>query len=303
MTISSSVSSRSSRVIIRAPYELTRTITVKPREAGESALHFFRNRFPYLSEEKWLQRLESGWIRSNGLPVSAGTCLSAHQVLTHYSPAVSEPSVSGNITVVKETKNWLIVCKPAPLPMHQGGRYYKNTLAYLLKEMGYSDLNPVHRLDAVTSGLVLFAKNRKWAIQIRKEFDENRVEKWYHAIVEGEMTGNLAVDQPIRRRRGFVFECGNGLENAKPALTRFIPEKVLPGGKTLVRCIPETGRTHQIRLHLREAGFPVADDPIYGPKGDDSGQKLQNSAISLRSSGIVIKALRIKGVLPVTKGF
>jgi len=65
-------------------------------------------------------------------------------------------------------------------------------------------------------------------------------------------------------------------------------------GRTIVLCEPITGRTHQIRLHLKHAGFPFFDDPIYGPNGDDSGLKLQNSAISLRSYELEI---RIRGLV------
>ena len=300
MTISSIESSRSSRVIIRAPYELTRTLTVKPRDAGEQTLGFFKKRFPYIPESEWQRRIDSGWIRTGGKALRADSPLRAHQVVTHYTPEVREPSVAGNVQPIAETDNWIIVNKPAPLPMHQGGRYYKNTLAYILRELGYDDLNPVHRLDAVTSGLVLFAKNREWAMKIMRYFEENRVEKWYHAVVQGEMGEEMHIDLPVRRKRGFVFECGAELAGAKSARTRFIPEEILPDGKTLVRCVPETGRTHQIRLHLKAAGFPIFDDPIYGPGGDTSGQKLQNSAISLRSSGIVISELGIKSSISAT---
>ena len=288
-------------MIIRAPYELTRTLTVRPREAGEPALRFFRKRFPYLQENEWRRRFDSGWICSNGKPLLTESTLEAHQKITHYSPEVREPSVAGNLDVVQETENWLIVNKPAPLPMHQGGRYYKNTLICILQEMGFGELNVVHRLDSVTSGLVLLARNRKWAVKIRECFERSRVKKWYHAVVEGEMKQPQIIDLPVRRKRGFVFECGHGLEGAKSARTHLVPEQILPGGRTLVRCIPETGRTHQIRLHLRASGFSIVDDPIYGPDGDDSGQKLQNSAISLRSSGIVISELDIECSISAAK--
>lgn len=291
----------SSKVIIRTPYELTRTLTVKPRDAGEQALGFFKKRFPYIPESEWQRRIDSGWIQTGGEALRADSCLRAHQIVTHYTPEVREPSVAGNVQPVAETENWIIVNKPAPLPMHQGGRYYKNTLSYILQEMGYEDLNPVHRLDAVTSGLVLFAKNREWALKIMKFFEDKRVDKWYHAVVQGEMRDEVRIDLPVRRKKGFVFECGSGMEDAKPARTHIIPEKILPDGKTLVCCVPETGRTHQIRLHLKAAGFPIFDDPIYGPEGDASGLKLQNSAISLRSSGIVISELGIKSSLSATE--
>jgi RluA family pseudouridine synthase len=296
MTILNRENSKTSDVSIRAPYELTRTITVKPKDEGKTVLGFFRERFPYLSELVWQNRIEQGWIHESGICLQADDLIRSHQIIQHYSPRVVEPAVAGNVEIIQETDDWIVVYKPAPLPMHQGGRYYKNTLIYILQEMGYKELKMVHRLDAVTSGLTILAKNREAAIQLRNAFEENRVEKIYHAIVAGEMPEVLTVDAPIRRKRGFVFECGWDLENSKQALTRFYREKIVDG-KTVVRCEPQTGRTHQIRLHLQYAGFPIHDDPIYGPAGDQSGERLQNSAISLQSSGIEIISLGVRVTL------
>jgi len=276
-----------------APYELTRKIRIKPADAGKTVLDFFDERFPFAGREGWLDRIDRGWILDNGRPVSYADILKENRELHHYSPKVKEPAVASDVHVLEETSGWLAVYKPAPLPMHPGGRYNKNTLLYILKEMGYENLKMVHRLDAVTSGVVLLSKHKDSAKELRAAFEAGGVRKVYHAVVAGEVTNEFTVDAPIRRKRGFVFECGNGLAGAKPATTKFYPEEVA-NGKTVVRCEPVTGRTHQIRLHLKHAGFPIFDDPIYGPNGDDSGLKLQNSAISLRSSGLEIRELKIK---------
>lgn len=293
MMISSSGNYRSSEARIVAPYPLTRTIRVKPSDDGKRVLDFFLERFPYLSEQKWQHRIDQGWICYGGEPLTADDRISSQQLIHHFTPRVIEPSVSAGVRILREENEWMLVYKPAPLPMHQGGRFYKNTLIYILSEMGFKGLKMVHRLDAVTSGLVILAKNRTFAATLRSEFEAGRVEKWYYAVVSGVVSEPFSVDTPIRRKRGFVFECGEGLEGAKEALTHFHPQKTL-NGNTVVKCIPETGRTHQIRLHLRHAGFPIVDDPIYGPDGDPSGIRLQNCAISLCSSGISIPEAGIK---------
>jgi RluA family pseudouridine synthase len=280
-------------VRVVAPYELTRTIRIKPADSGKTILDFFDERFPYLGRDRWIDRIQRGWILYGDQPVSVDFTLKPHLLLNHFSPKVKEPAVASDVRVLDESDDWLAVYKPAPLPMHQGGRYFKNTLFYMLKEMGYDKLKMVHRLDSVTSGVVLLAKHKESAKNLRAAFESGLVRKVYHAVVFGEMTGPITVQAPIRRKRGFVFECGEGLIGAKPAITKFIPEEV-KNGKTIVRCEPISGRTHQIRLHLKYAGFPIVDDPIYGPNGDDSGHKLQNSAISLRSSGIEIDELGIR---------
>jgi 23S rRNA-/tRNA-specific pseudouridylate synthase len=117
-------------------------------------------------------------------------------------------------------------------------------------------------------------------------------------MVKGSAEPSIRVDTPIRRKKGFVFECGYQLAGAKPAVT--IIEKLWSNnGISLVKCTPLTGRTHQIRLHLREAGLPVIDDPIYGPNGDSSGKLLQNRSICLQSSGLIIGEMDISGEIGV----
>ncbi|WP_069131131.1 pseudouridine synthase [Rhodohalobacter halophilus] len=279
-------------VRVVAPYELTRTIRVKPADSGKTVLDFFDERFPYLGRDHWADRIHRGWVLRENQPVAADFTVKPHLRLHHYSPKVKEPAVASDVRILDETDDWLAVYKPAPLPMHQGGRYYKNTLLYMLDEVGYKNLKMVHRLDAVTSGVVLLAKHKESAKTLRVAFESGTVRKVYHAVVHGEMSEPVTVQAPIRRKRGFVFECGEGLTGAKSAVTKFFPEEI-NDGKTVVRCEPVTGRTHQIRLHLKHVGYPIFDDPIYGPNGDNTGQKLQNSAISLRSFGIEIDGLGI----------
>lgn len=301
MTASSSVNYRSSKVRIVSPYEITRILQLKPYDAGQSLVEFLCMRFPYISKENWEQRIRNGWLRMDDKPLSAETILDGRGRIHHYNPSVSEPSVPDSVKVIEETDDWLLVHKPAPLPMHQGGRYYKNTLFYILHEMGHKDLKLAHRLDAVTSGLVLFARNKETARVFQMLFSQNKVEKWYYALVQGEMEKeSLLVDAPIRRRKGFVFECGTGLNSAKEAKTE-IHRVAVRNGTSLVKCIPITGRTHQIRLHLKHAGLPIVDDPIYGPEGDMSGKRLQRTAISLQSSGLKIDELGFRKELPVPK--
>lgn len=294
MTILKSANSASSSVRIVSPYELTRTLTVKKPDEGKSVLDFFLARFPYIPREKWMSRIENGWIYSDKHVLGADSLLKSQQVVHHFSPRVVEPAVPDEVKIIKKTEDWLAVYKPAPMPMHQGGRYNKNTLVHILSEMGYPEVKIVHRLDAVTSGLVILARNKPTALAMTRLFSENRVKKIYRAVVEGEFPDKpFEVNAPIRRKNGFVFECGHDLRNTKKAITQFTLEK-REEGLSLVRCIPVTGRTHQIRLHLQYAGFPVLDDPIYGKDGDQTGRKLQNSAIQLQSSGIEIDEMGIR---------
>lgn len=290
MKILNSANSKSSSVRIVPPYPLWRQLKVKQREDGAEIIPFLENRFPYVVADKWKQRIANGWVQVGGEPVSASYRLAWKDIIYHYNPAVKEPAVPDELRIVQESDNWLVVWKPAPMPMHQGGRYYKNTALHILYEMGYKDVKIVHRLDSVTSGLVLFARNRKEAAELQKALSSGESFKRYHALVDGILDEKIEIDRPIKRKRGFVFECNS---DGKPALTLIEPVKQFEN-RTLVRCTPKTGRTHQIRLHLREAGHPIVDDPIYGKDGDRSGTRLQNCAISLVSTAIEIPGAGIK---------
>lgn len=296
---SKAVSYSSSKVRIVAPYPLTRRMTVKGDSEGKHLSGYLHSRFPYLSEEVWKQRIRNGWIRINGDIAEAEYILRANQQIDHFNPHIVEPSVPDEVCVVSETDDYLIADKPAPMPMHQGGRYYKNTLISILEERGSGKLRMIHRLDSVTGGLVILAKNKDFALKMHHAFSSNRVNKWYYALVDGiSDTDKTEITAPIRRKAGFVFECGENLEEGKPSHT-IIQVIQRFENKMLVRCEPVSGRTHQIRLHLRHWGHPIIDDPIYGPGGDDSGKRLQHCSIHLQSSYLAIPELNIEAELDV----
>ena len=296
---SKAVSYSSSKVRIVAPYPLTRRMTVKGESEGIQLSGYLYSRFPYLSEEVWKERIRKGWIRINGDVAEAEHILRANQQIDHYNPHIVEPAVPDEVRVVSETDDYLIAAKPAPMPMHQGGRYCKNTLISILEEGGSGKLRMIHRLDSVTGGLVILAKNKDFALKLHHAFSSNRVKKWYYALVDGiSDTNKTEITVPIRRKAGFVFECGENLEGGKPSHT--IIEVIQRfDNKMLVRCEPVSGRTHQIRLHLRHWGHPIIDDPIYGPGGDDSGKRLQHCSIHLQSSYLAIPDLNIEAELDV----
>ena len=103
--------------------------------------------------------------------------LLAGDTIVHHVPKMIEPSIPDEVMILEESPDIVAVFKPAPMPMHAGGRYYKNSLHYILQEKGYEGLRIVHRLDAVTSGLVVIAKNKEMARQCTKAFEQSRVKK------------------------------------------------------------------------------------------------------------------------------
>jgi len=127
----------------------------------------------------------------------------------------------------------------------------------------------VHRLDRGTSGLLLMARSAVAHRALNLAFDRHQVEKRYLAVVTGALPDELRVEAAIApARRGRMRPARPDDPRGKPAATRFRMQERLrrPEASALVECLPETGRTHQIRVHLAHAGAPLAFDPDYGPR-------------------------------------
>jgi RluA family pseudouridine synthase len=274
-------------VSLIAPYEHTHRFRVKESESGLSLVELFALRFPFRDAESWQTKVESGLVGVSEKKADSNYIVHAGEVLFHRNIGVIEPSVPFEIIVIHECEMYLWIDKPAPLPMHSGGRYHRNTVVSLLEERGMGPLFIVHRLDAVTSGLVLLARNERAAASVGTMLESGQPIKTYEAVVRG----NPQVDTDlitvgIKRDKGFLFKCSDA-EDAKWAQTRV--DVIKQGdGWAHVRCTPVTGRTHQIRLHLAHWGYPIWDDQMYnGDYQSDVRRNLrQDRAISLVSLGI-----------------
>jgi RluA family pseudouridine synthase len=283
----------SRKISIVTPYPITHRFKVAKEFEGKSLLEMMATKFPFKPQEEWERRINLGRVYVNEEEVTPGFLLSLKDEIFHHNPRVVEPSVPDEVEVLEEREDYLFVFKPAPMPMHPGGRYNRNTLTELLHDRGFRGLRIVHRLDAVTSGLVLIAQNKEFAKQAMQQFTDGKVKKTYFAHVAGNPEEQTkTIDSPIRRKHGFVFESDSNLTGAREAVTHFeVVEQ--REGSAIVKCMPETGRTHQIRLHLSTWGYPIIDDPIYGPDGDRSSKTTQKRAISLLNAGLEIEELGI----------
>jgi 23S rRNA pseudouridine1911/1915/1917 synthase len=192
-------------------------------------------------------------------------------------------AVWADFQVIDESDDWLVVNKPAPLIVHPANRQAEPTLLCgvecLLAFECANGARPaiVNRLDRETSGLVIIAKHAKAARELGMLFEHRQVKKEYVALVHGwpEADG-WTVDAPITRA-GMVGSSAIWVRqivhpDGKECLTRFQVEACferVEGRFTQIRCFPETGRMHQIRVHLAHSGHPIVGDKIYSGDGSE----------------------------------
>lgn len=180
-----------------------------------------------------------------------------------------------HFTVLDETEDYIVVNKPAPLQIHPGAPNGARTLWHgLCDVLAYEIANGgqvsiINRLDRETSGVVLVAKSAAWARHFGLAMQHREIHKTYVALVHGSPEWEeLTLDAPILRA-GDVGECDIWVKQmvhpeGAACRTAFRVLERLPGPFTLIEARPETGRMHQIRVHLRHLGLPMAGDKLYG---------------------------------------
>lgn len=175
------------------------------------------------------------------------------------------------VKVIYEDDEILVVDKPAGLSIHPSANCLYKTLTYWLK-VNYlgQKINPCHRIDKETSGLVVCAKNRKIESLIKKAFMNKQVIKTYVALVDG-LVKSQTIDIPLglQKKQGLAAIRMIKDLDGKPAVTKIKPiTKDLKNMRTLVFCRPLTGRQHQIRAHLSLIGHAIVSDKLYS-HGDE----------------------------------
>ena len=200
-----------------------------------------------------------------GVTPSIETVVFGGNIIEHQSEPQVEPEVSSDIELIYLDQEVLVINKPAPLPMHPSGRFNKNSLIEILKiAFPNEDFKIIHRLDANTTGIVVLAREVSVVASIVEQFENREVKKEYLALVEGVPAENKFSSKEkisIEKTASGSRELKNdGVE----AHTEFeVVERRIQNNETLLRVIPLSGRTNQIRLHLVDLGYPIIGDIGY----------------------------------------
>jgi 23S rRNA pseudouridine1911/1915/1917 synthase len=247
---------------------------VARNHAGRTLLAHLTDRYRHTDGPTWGERIEAGLVLLDGSPATSDAVLRPGQVLTWMRPPWREPEAPLGWALLYEDEDLVAAAKPSGLPTLPGAGYLEHTLLALVRKR-CPEASPLHRLGRGTSGIVLFTLTVLAARALSKAWRERTVTKVYRALV----AGTPAQDE-------FVVETAIG-PVAHPALGKV--HAALPGGKpsrslisvlerrgeeSLVDVTIETGRPHQIRIHMAACGHPLAGDPLYAPGGGFKGDTL-----------------------------
>nr|XP_044249575.1 RNA pseudouridylate synthase domain-containing protein 2 [Drosophila takahashii] len=270
------------------PYFFTFTTFAKGRWVDEKILDVFVREFRAAPPEEYERSLEAGKLTVNYEKVPKDYRIKHNDLLANVVHRHEVPVTSQPIKVVFMDKDIVVVNKPASIPVHPCGRYRHNTVVFILaKEHNLKNLRTIHRLDRLTSGLLLFGRTAEKARALELQIRTRQVQKEYVCRVEGRFPdGIVECNEKIDVVSYKIGVCKVS-PKGKDCKTTF--QKIGEvGDESIVLCKPLTGRMHQIRVHLQFLGYPISNDPLYnhevfGPlkgRGGDIGGITQEQLIT-----------------------
>jgi RluA family pseudouridine synthase len=248
------------------PADNFRPIAIPAECDGRGILETLCALFPHIDPTHWRGLFEKNQILSAARePISPDHRVHAGERYLRKTPADIEPDVNADIRVIHDDEAVLVLDKPAPLPVHSSGRFHRNTLLSILHAACHPlKPRPAHRLDANTSGLIVFTRTRHFAKSVQPQFERGEVEKSYLARIHGHpMHDDFSCDAPIASEPASAGARGIDPKYGLPAKTEFLLLRRDSDGTSLVAARPLTGRTNQIRAHLWHLGHPIVGDPVY----------------------------------------
>ena len=253
---------------------------VENEDAGKRIDVFLSEENEDISRSAVQKNIENGNILVNGKKVNKNYKLSAADEISVDIPAPEEAEILPEnipLDIMYEDKDVIVINKPQGMVVHPAPGHYTGTLVNALMYHCGEELSGingvmrpgiVHRIDKDTSGILVIAKSDRAHISLSKQLAEHSMTREYQAIVyNGFKEESGTVDAPIgrhpkeRKKMAVVRD-----KTSRHAVTHYTVIKKLKGNYTLVRLRLETGRTHQIRVHMAYIGHPLLGDEVYGPK-------------------------------------
>ena len=261
-------------------------IDVPDEETGERIDSFLSGKTDF-TRTRIQQLIKDRNITVNGKPTKSSYKIEENDEIAIEVPEVETTEIKPEnikIDIVYEDSDIAVINKQAGLVVHPAHGHYSGTLVnallYHIKDLSgiNGEIRPgiVHRLDKDTSGLIVIAKNDKVHAALTEMFQEKKIRKTYLAILkgklnksEGKIVTQIGRDKNDRKKMTVIDDAAKG----KNAITNY---RVISQNNlfTLVKVNIETGRTHQIRVHMRHLGYPILGDSVYGRKDNEKRQML-----------------------------
>jgi 23S rRNA pseudouridine1911/1915/1917 synthase len=280
------------------------TTIITSKHHGRTLLSHLTRLYPHSTEQAWQQNLNNGEVTIDGVTVTGSESLIAGQTLIWNRPPWTEPDTPQHFEVLFDDPHLLAINKPGGLPTLPGGGFSENTLLRLVQKQT-PDANPVHRLGRGTSGIVLFAKTPQAAAKLGADWNTPRIQKIYWALAQNVVQHDVQQDAqqdayeiltPIglvpHPRLGMVWAANPSGKPSK-SLAKVISRTA---STTIFEVSLNSGRPHQIRIHLASIGHPLVGDPLYGV----SGQPLENLPGLPGDGGYFLHARFLKFHHPIT---
>lgn len=251
-------------------------LTVSPEEAGVRIDKYLAEQLPDITRSYLQKLLKDGSVQMNGKPVKTSTKTAAGAVIELTIPEPEEPEILPEdipLDILYEDSDVILINKPKDMVVHPAAGHYTGTLVNALMYHCKGDLSGingvlrpgiVHRIDKDTTGVLIVCKNDKVHNALAEQLKEHSITRKYRAIVCGNLKEDEGtVDAPLgrhpqdRKKMAIVRTGGKRAVTHYRVLERF-------GNYTYIECQLETGRTHQIRVHMASLGHPLLGDEVYG---------------------------------------
>ena len=265
--------------------------------AGERIDKFLSDSLPDVSRSYIQKLIKDGQVTVNQKIVKSNYKLNTGDLLSMEEPELQEPDIEAEdipLDILYEDSDLLVINKPKGMVVHPSAGHYSGTLVNALMHYCKEDLSGingvlrpgiVHRIDMDTTGSLLVCKNDFTHNHIAEQLKVHSITRVYHAIVHGVIKeDDGTINAPIGRHPIDRKKMSINHKNGKEAVTHY---KVLKRFKnfTYIECRLETGRTHQIRVHMSSIGHPLLGDSVYGPA--KSPYKLQGQTLHAKTIGII----------------